>query len=250
MARLRSDQRLTTISLLAALLSGVAVPRMGCGAEESRGRWEERIAAFRRQDERAPPPKRGLLFVGSSSIRRWDLARHFPARAAIRRGVDGAHVAQFVRNAEELVLRHEPRTVVLYAGENDLADGKTPRQVATDFRSFARAVHESLPKAKIIFISVKASRRAWILAGLARRTNGLVEEICRRDDRLIYVDVFTPMLGEDGHPREELFRQDGLHLSEEGYRLWTSLLQPHITAPASSVDSHRMRRRASAGVPG
>ena len=39
------------------------------------------------------------------------------------------------------------------------------------------------------------------------------------DERLDYIDVFTPMLSAQLQPRPELFRSDGLHLDEDGYAL-------------------------------
>ncbi|MDX1933137.1 MAG: hypothetical protein SFU56_11070 [Capsulimonadales bacterium] len=42
------------------------------------------------------------------------------------------------------------------------------------------------------------------------------------------MDVHTPMLGENGEPRPELYVADRLHLSPEGYKLWTQVLAPYL----------------------
>ena len=78
------------------------------------------------------------------------------------------------------------------------------------------------------FISIKPSLLRWRLIDQIRQANALVEAACKKDDRLIYVDVAKPMLGEDGKPRPDLFVADGLHLNDKGYALWASILKPHL----------------------
>src|SRR5262249_16691486 len=140
----------------------------------------------------------------------------------------GSHLADSAHFAPRLVVKYEPRLVVLYAGDNDLAAGKTPEQVADDFRAFVKTVHEALPKTRILYLSIKPSILRWALVDKGRRGNGVIEDGCKRDEWLLYVDVGTPLLGEDGKPRPELFLKDGLHLNDKGYEVWASVLKPHL----------------------
>ena len=189
-------------------------------------RWADAMAAFAQADAEMPPPKRGIVFVGSSSIRLWDLAKHFPGMPAVNRGFGGSQIEDSIRHADLLVARHAPRLVVLYAGDNDLSSGKTPRQVADDFAAFVRAVRADLPETRIAFLAIKPSLARWEMVAKVREANGLIRAACDRDDRLAFVDVDGPMIGWNGQPRRELFVEDGLHLSEEGYELWSTLLRP------------------------
>ncbi|MFQ5732154.1 MAG: SGNH/GDSL hydrolase family protein [Planctomycetaceae bacterium] len=191
-------------------------------------RWAKAIAAFEKQDRRSPPPKNGLLFVGSSSIWLWKLDKSFPHRKAINRGFGGSEIADSIDYADQLILKHKPRIVVLYAGDNDIARGKSAKRVAADFRRFVKTVHAKLPKTRILFIAIKPSIRRWKLADTMKAANTLIADQCGKNERLDYVDVFTPMLGKDGKPRAELFIIDGLHLNAAGYKLWASLLRPYL----------------------
>jgi len=217
--------RLTHLALAVVL---VALPCATRADDKAFEKWEKDIAAFEKQDKEKPPPQNGVVFVGSSSIRRWDLGKSFEAKDYVNRGFGGSQLADSVHFADRLVLKHKPRTVVLYAGDNDLAAGKKPEQVADDFKEFVKAVHKELPKTKIIYITIKPSIARWKLIDNIRKTNGLIEAQCKTDERLAYVGVEKPMLGGDGMPRAELFVKDGLHLSDEGYKLWASLLKPHL----------------------
>jgi lysophospholipase L1-like esterase len=146
----------------------------------------------------------------------------------INRGFGGSHLADSVHFAPRIVLPYEPRTVVLYAGDNDLAAGKTPEQVAADFQAFTRVVHDRLPKTRIVYLSIKPSLARWSLLDKGKKANDLIAEQCKKDDRLKFVDVGTALLGSDGKPRRELFRQDGLHLNDEGYAVWAKVVKPHL----------------------
>src|SRR5262249_4332898 len=126
-------------------------------------RWEKAIAAFEKADMTKPPPENAVLFVGSSSIVRWKLPQFFPMMDVINRGFGGSQLADSVHFAPRIVNKYKPRTVVLYAGDNDLATGKTPEQVATDFREFVKMVRRDLPMTKIVYISIKPSISRWRL---------------------------------------------------------------------------------------
>lgn len=196
--------------------------------------WEPAIADFEKADAKSPPPKGAVLFVGSSSVRLWKLEKSFPNQKVINRGFGGSQIADSVHFADRLVIKHEPKTVVFYAGDNDLAKGKSPEQVSQDFASFVKAIHEKLPETKIVYIGIKPSIKRWNLVEQIRQANRLIQAQCQKDERLAFVDPFPAMLGDDGKPRPELFVKDGLHLSEAGYEVWTKLVNPHLPKPNST----------------
>lgn len=222
--------RLRTTLRIAALAAVIAADNAYAPAIAATpgDRWQEAIAAFEDEDRQTPPRAGGIVFVGSSSIAAWDLARHFPGVAAVNRGCGGSQIGDAVAHLDVLVIRHRPRTVVMYAGDNDLADGKTPHQVVDDFKTFAAGVHAALPDTRVAYIGIKPSLQRWHLIAAVRETNSLIREYCDGDDRLGFVDVERAMLGWDARPRRELFVADGLHLSSRGYELWATLVRPFI----------------------
>ena len=200
-----------------------------CAAQEpGPARWESAIAAFEHQDQEALPAPGGILFVGSSSIRRWDLQQSFPDRRALNRGFGGSEVADALHYADRIILPYRPRIVVVYAGDNDIARGTTPCEVYANFKQLVSVIHERLPETRIVYIAIKPSPKRWELVHRARAANALIKAECLEHDRLAFVDVDTPMIGDDGQPRGELFVEDKLHLSDAGYELWTQLVRPHL----------------------
>ena len=192
------------------------------------GPFAAELMAFHQQDLASRYPPGGVVFVGSSSIRFWDLDASFPGRKYLNRGFGGSQISGSIANLELLILRHAPSTVVFYAGDNDVAFGKAPDRVAADFRTLTRDVHARLPDTRILFLAIKPSIARWELVGEMREANRQIQAYCAADARLLYVDVHTPMIGPDGLPRPELLYTDGLHLSAAGYALWTRLVTPHL----------------------
>jgi lysophospholipase L1-like esterase len=190
-------------------------------------KWAAAIDKFTEGDARNPPPTNAVVFVGSSSIVKWaSLARDFPHVTVINRGFGGSQLEDSVHFADRIVIPYKPRTVVLYAGDNDLNAGKSPETVHADFRSFVSKVHAALPNARIVYIAIKPSPSRWKLREKIVRANALIAADCAKDPRLAFADIYTPMLDAKGEPRPELFVKDMLHMNEAGYAVWTPVVAP------------------------
>lgn len=191
-------------------------------------RYEKELAAFDAADKASPPPQGGVVFVGSSSVELWDLAKYFPEVRPLNRGLRSSELGDEVRLLDRLVLAYAPRLVVLYAGDNDIAAGRTSEEVAVQFERFVARVHAKLPQSRIVFIGIKPSILRWAQVDRMRAANAMIRAYCEHDDRVAFLDIDGPMLGWDEKPRRELFVSDGLHLSPEGYQLWSFLLRPFL----------------------
>ncbi len=193
-------------------------------------RWQDSFDAFDAADRARAPVAGGVLFVGSSSIRLWnDLEQQFEDTVAItKRGFGGSRMLDCAEHLQRLVLPYRPRLVVVYAGDNDLAEGRTPEQVLQSYRAFVDGVHAALPDTRIAYLSIKPSplRAKWLPQ--VRATNALIAEFSASRPGLSYVDVYTRMLSEDGSPRAEFFLPDALHLNAEGYALWKSVIAERL----------------------
>ena len=199
------------------------------------GYFAGEIADFAVADRHHPPPERPIIFVGSSSIRLWNtLQSDMAPLPVLNRGFGGSQLSQVVYYVDQTVIHYRPRAVVLYAGDNDLdgrlRTGKTPEDVAREFRTFVARVETAVPDARIYYLSMKPSRERWVDWPQEHMGNILIAQICASDPRLAYIDVATPMLATGTPPQSDLFMADGMHPSPKGYALWTRIIKSRLQA--------------------
>jgi lysophospholipase L1-like esterase len=197
-------------------------------AHQDSSKWEYEVAAFEAADRTNPPPKNCILFVGSSSIRLWSsLKADFPGLPVVNRGFGGSELADSVNLAERLIFPYEPREVVIYAGANDLAGGKAPGLVFGDFVALIDKIQQRLPNTRVAFIASAPNPKRWAIVEKVKTFNGLVQDYCR-EHQLVFIDVFPLMLGSDGLPKPDIFREDGLHMNARGYAIWKEAIGPQL----------------------
>ena len=190
--------------------------------------WEADMQRFEAADAQSPPPRGGVLFIGSSSIRFWDtLAQDFPGVPVINRGFGGSELRDSTWYADRIIVPYAPRQILIYAGDNDLNAGRTPQQLRADFVAFVERVRRDLPKAKIAYISNKPSPSRAQLLPVQRAANTLIAAEAKRLG-VDYIDIFTPMLDASGQPDESLFVEDRLHMNRAGYVIWQRAIAPYL----------------------
>lgn len=200
--------------------------------QDKADKWEKDIAAFEAKDKAAPPPQNEIVFVGSSTIRMWKTAEAFPDLRVINRGFGGSEIADSLTYAERIILPYKPRIVVVFAGGNDINSGKTPEQVAGDFKALAGKIHGALPKTKIYYLSLFPNVKRRAQDEKCVKVNELIQAFTKTDERLGYVDTASKMRAADGGPRPELLRDDGLHMNDDGYKIWNEIVGALLRANA------------------
>lgn len=204
----------------------------------------ELVAIERRVAARPAGLPRPVVFYGSSSIRLWDtLTEDFPGLDALNCGFGGSTLAQCARAFQRIVLPAKPRFVVFYAGDNDIAQNRTPEAVWSSFLDIQSQLATFLPDTPSAYISIKPSPSRWHLAANIIAANKLMRDNLAGDINSTFVDVFDKMLSPQGKPRNELFQEDMLHMNREGYRLWADELRtvPGILDSEVAVVSNEAR---------
>lgn len=203
---------------------------IGVGAFGQSYPFEKDIQSFENQDRQTPPPANAILFTGSSSIVYWNnLQSYFPGKVVLKRGFGGSELSHVRHFADRVIVRYQPKQIVLYAGENDIATGKqTARQTYARFVSLFRYVRKKSPKTTFTFLSIKLSpsrRQFWPAMDEANR---LIRRFLARKPNTQFVDIRPSMLGSNGQLLSRIFRPDSLHMNEKGYRLWAPVLKPYL----------------------
>jgi hypothetical protein len=186
-------------------------------ATHDSAKWEKEISAFEVSDKTNAPPTDCIVFVGSSSIRKWtNLTVHFPNLPVVNRGF-----------ADRIVTPYHPRQVVIYAGGNDINAGKDPEVVYGDFVALVTKIRSHLPHVRIAYISSAPNPARWPQVEKVKRLNSLAEAYCRQHG-MDFINVFPLMLGPDGKPLPDIYVSDRLHMNPKGYEIWRKAVGPYL----------------------
>jgi lysophospholipase L1-like esterase len=193
--------------------------------------FDNEIREFKHADSLKFPPKNGILFIGSSSIRKWtDLPQRFSDKPIILRGVGGCTLEQLVDYYTPYILiPYHPRKIFVYAGENDIAGGKSGAFVTDEFVKLWVILSSKVPDAEVYFMSVKPSpSRAKFLPEVII-ANTKIKAFLTGKKKGHYIDVSTAILKPATmQPDSSLFEGDLLHLNKIGYDKWQAVLQPFV----------------------
>ncbi|UZW54822.1 GDSL-type esterase/lipase family protein [Sphingobium sp. JS3065] len=195
--------------------------------------FSREIEAFAKANEAGPAIADATLFLGSSSIRLWDISGSFPDIGTVNRGFGGATTPDVLRYYKRLLPKARPRSILVYVGENDLAAGAAPGEVANNVLTLLKQLRADYPKAHIAYLSLKPSPIRWTLWPKMAAVNMTVAARSRVT-RFDYLDVGRVLLAADGLPDASLFRPDGLHMNPRGYTLWTRLVDAYLDKAAAA----------------
>lgn len=191
----------------------------------------DEIQHFKKLDSAHFPPKNAVLFVGSSSIRKWqDIQNYFPNETVINRGFGGSELTDAIRYANDIIIPYHPREIVIYSGENDLAysDSVTPEIVLKRFETLFNIIRSAMPKVPIVYVSIKPSPSREKLMPEMLEANKLIKQFLNSKSKTIFVDVYHKMLDKSGKPMPDIFLDDNLHMNAKGYHIWQKAIEPYL----------------------
>jgi len=192
-------------------------------------RFKKDIDAFLKADSLQFPSKEQILFVGSSSFTFWkDINDYFPGYQILNRGFGGSALPDLIHYANQIIIPYQPKQMVIYCGENDMADSAavTPRMVRDRFKTLFKIIRAELGNIPVAFVSIKPSPSRWKLEQKFLKANRLIKRYLKRDAAATYVNIHNAMLLPDGSVNPELFIKDNLHMNAKGYTIWQNIIEP------------------------
>jgi len=192
--------------------------------------FADEIKAFKKQDSISFPPKNAILFVGSSSFRKWvNVQDYFPGYKIINRGFGGSTLPDVINYADDIIFPYEPKQIVIYCGENDLAssDTVTAEIVINRFKALFFLIRDRMPNVPVVFVSLKPSPSREKLWPRMECVNDAVKKFLKTKNNTSFADVYNKMF-KRGKLKEELFLEDNLHMNEKGYDIWQKAINPYL----------------------
>ncbi len=193
-------------------------------------RFEEEIKAFEHVDRTRRYNSGNTVFVGSSSIRMWEnLESDLNDIDAMNRGFGGSTIPEVYHYFDRIVSKYKPGRIVIYAGENDIAEDADPVTVARNFEVLIKLIRDKHGAIPVYFISLKPSPARWSLESKFLETNERIKNYCAKNDDLFYIDIHPAMIN-DNKPDPDLYVEDDLHMSRRGYEIWLKAIQSALSA--------------------
>lgn len=187
------------------------------------------VQTIRNYDRMFQQPPNPILFLGSSSIRKWEhLQQAFGVYNVMNRGIGGAVINDITFYLKDIVFPYKPRQIVLYVGENDVVSkNETADTILNRTIRLYQGIRSKLPTVPIVYIALKPSPSRDQFMAKTVEANRLIREFLSHEKNTVFVDVFSPML-RNGKSRPELFVEDMLHMNQQGYDIWEKAVKPYL----------------------
>ncbi|MDC6352547.1 GDSL-type esterase/lipase family protein [Zeaxanthinibacter sp. PT1] len=190
---------------------------------------EEVNTIVKRYDSIWTPDLPTVVFTGSSSIRLWEeLPELFPQYQVINSGFGGSMTADLCHFSQDLISRYQPKKVIIYEGDNDLNDNIKPMVIRRQMKGLIEVIKKEHDSVQVLLIAAKPSPSRWHLKNRFKRLNRKFKRLCKKDKQLTYVNIWDPMILDDKQVRPDIFLEDGLHMTDEGYKIWYNVLKNHL----------------------
>ena len=192
--------------------------------------WQD-IQEFKKKDQQIPPQKDAILLIGSSSFTKWqDVSDYFPGKTIINRGFGGSRLIDLNYFSEDLLSPYQPKQIIVYCGENDFADDKNLKAdvVVERFKTFYQKIRSKFPNIEVDYISIKYSPSREHLWPQMKEANKKIKKFMKKEKKAEFIDITKVMNDSKGNIRKDIFVEDMLHMTPEGYRLWTSVMNPYM----------------------
>jgi lysophospholipase L1-like esterase len=189
------------------------------------------IANFKKKDSISFPAKNQILFAGSSSFTKWtDVQEYFPSYPIINRGFGGSTLPDVIRSADDIIFPYQPKQIVIYCGENDLAtsDTITAEIVTERFKTLFNLIRSKMPNVSVVFVSLKPSPSREKLWPKMVATNKAIKKFLKKKKNTAFVDVYSKMFNSDGTVMADIFIADKLHMNAKGYAIWQKAIEPYL----------------------
>ncbi len=189
------------------------------------------IQHFKRSDSTSFPPGHAILFIGSSSFTKWvDVQDYFPGHAIVNRGFGGSSLPDVIRYANDIIFPYQPKQVVIYCGENDIAanDSVSATIVFDRFKQLFELIRSRLPRVSIAYVSMKPSPSRERFWPKIVEANSMIEKYLKSKKRTAFIDVYHKMFNQDGTVMKDIFISDNLHMNAKGYAIWKKVMEPYL----------------------
>lgn len=194
-------------------------------------KWENDIKKLEILDQKENYSDQAILFIGSSSIRKWDsIKENLNPYKPIKRGYGGAHYYDLIHFTKRLVSPHKVKAIAIFVanditGEKEGINDLSPKEVLNLAKFVVKQIRKTHKKTPIFFIETTPTSSRWKVWNKISKANGLIKDFTSKNKNMFYIDTRTFYIKSNGMPNDEFFIADKLHLNNKGYKLWGKIIK-------------------------
>lgn len=191
------------------------------------------IQKFQQIDKTTPPKKDIILFIGSSTFTIWgdNTKKDLKNENILNRAFGGSTLLDLLRYKKEILFAYQPKKIVIYCGENDIAN-EFPKvkaqEVLRRFQELHKEIRTQFPTIPVIYVSMKPSFSRWEMRDEMQEANKLIEAYLKKQPNNYFIYIWDKLLDKSKKPNSELYLEDKLHLNKKGYEILTKELDKYV----------------------
>jgi lysophospholipase L1-like esterase len=180
-----------------------------------------------------PKDSNSIIFLGNSLTQYFELAELFKNNHIKNRGIHGDDIEGALKRITPVV-QSQPQKIFIELGGNDLDLGHTKIRLLNNYKRLLDTLQAACPKAKIYVQSLLPNENSSRLmpSYCSPQRNKEIKEVnvdlrkLAEEKGCTYIDAYSRfVLNGQLNPN---YSVDGVHLSGEGYLVWTKILEPYV----------------------
>ncbi len=204
--------------------------------------FDQEVADLKKRTQDKKFQENLIIFYGSSTFTLWeDMRGYFPEYNIANLGFGGSTLEDCDEYFESLVVPLSPRLVFVYAGDNDLDNGRSPQAVLESLKSILAANRRRQPSVPLVYVSIKVSQARLHFMHKIAYTNRIIEGFIGGEAGIHFLDITRRMVSRGYVPFNACFSEDPLHMNRLGYRIWGKSLTECLLDMENRVGPLRVR---------
>lgn len=176
-----------------------------------------------------------IVFLGDSITENYDLNKYFEQMPVVNSGASGYSTDDILAVIKDKVYIYNPTKVVILLGINDMNKYQDDTRLIENIKKITDNIKKNRPKSEIYIESIypvdRERYRVLIDNNVdnnrIRNVNQMIKTFCE-ENKYTYIDMFDTLNNQETDSLTYEYSKDGLHLSDEGYKLVTEKIKTVI----------------------